>query len=396
MIDNKKVRIGLVGGGQNSFIGKVHLAAMEKLGESELVCGAFGSTRHSSFESGKKLNLPIKRVYGTYRDMFKKERTVPAEDRMQMAVILTPNTMHYPIAMSAIDARFPIFSEKPFTSNLDEALNLSRRVRDEKLIYGIAIPYAGYPMLQKAYSLIHEDCALGNIRKVVVEYQLGWLAKRLETDGHKQASWRTDPRRCGPAGCLVDHASHCFYLAEWLTGLEVAELNTDLRSSIAGRMLDDDATVLVRFENGARGVFLTSQIATGEKPGISIKIFGDKAALVWHQSSPDQLQLRPVTGDAVSFNGGSAFKQLDDSGYPAPFGYEAAYIDALSESYRSFFEYLRNPKTGTDHVLFANAFPRGLRTVTFIQTALQNTVSRDEESGPEKWSKLVVPPIPSL
>ena len=394
-MSDERVRIGIVGGGENSFIGKVHLQALKQTDESEIVCGAFGSTRHSSFESGKKLDVPLKRIYGTYRDMFRRERTVPAKERMQLTVILTPNTMHYPVAMSSIDARLPVFSEKPYTSNLDEALNLSRRVRDENIIYGIAIPYAGYPMLQKAYELIHEECVIGNIRKVVVEYELGWMAKRLETDGHKQASWRTDPRRCGPVGCMVDHASHCFYLAEWLTGLEVCEVNADLRPSIAGRVLDDDASVLARLSNGARAVFLTSQIATGLKDGIKIKIYGDKASIEWNQSKPDALIQRGFDGSETVFNGGTPFKELDEAGEAAPFGYEQAYIDALTDCYKSFFQYLRNPKMTTENAIFATV-PRGLRTVTFIETVLKNTVTKEEGSQPEKWSKVVVPPIPTL
>jgi predicted dehydrogenase len=297
--------------------------------------------------------------------------------------------------MSSIDARLPVFSEKPFTSNLDEALNLSRRVRDEKIVYGIAIPYAGYPMLHKAHELIHEECAIGNIRKVVVEYQLGWLAKRLETDGHKQASWRTDPRRCGPAGCMVDLASHCFYLAEWLTGLEVTEVNADLRPSIAGRILDDDATVLARFENGARAVFVTSQIATGEKSGIIIRIYGDKAALEWKQSAPESLTLRTFDCTEQKFSGGTAFKELGNSGEPAPFGYEQAYIDALTACYKSFFAYMKEPKKDAKSALFATV-SKGLRTVTFIETVLKNTAVKDESVNQEKWSKVEVPPIPTL
>jgi len=396
MNNDKKIRIGIVGGGENSFIGKVHMAAMEKQGGCEIVCGAFGSTRHSSFESGKKLGLPLKRIYGTYRDMFKRERTVTAKERMQMVVILTPNTMHYPIAMSAIDARFPILSEKPFSSNLDEALNLSRRVRDEKLIYGIAIPYEGYPVLQKAHSLIHKEGSIGNIRKVVVEYQLGWMAKRLETDGHKQASWRTDPRRCGPAGCLVDHASHCFYLAEWLTGLAVTEVNGDLRSSIAGRILDDDATVLTRFENGARGIFMTSQIAIGEQDGIRIKIFGDKGTIKWNQRSPERVTLCNLDGTEEIFEEGTPFKEISESGEPAPFGYDEAYISALANCYGSFFEYPQNPKKSVLAKAAFAAVPNGLRTVTFIHTVLKNIAAVDENTPATKWTQLVVPPIPTL
>jgi predicted dehydrogenase len=394
-MSDKIIRVGIAGGGHNSFVGKVHLKALEQTGECAVVCGSFGSTRHSSFESGKKIGLPIKRVYGTYRDMFRREKTVAAKDRMQLTVILTPNTMHYPVAMSSIDARFPVFSEKPFTSNLDEALNLSRRVRDEKVLYGIMLPYAGYPMLAKAHQMVHTDCTLGNIRKVVVEYQLGWLAKRLETDGHKQASWRTDPRRSGPMGCAVDHTSHCFYLTEWLTGLAICELSADLRSSIAGRILDDDATVMARLENGARAVFVTSQIATGLKSGINIRIFGDKASLEWSQGTPDKLIFRDLNCNETIYSGGTPFNELEQPYTPAPFGYEQAYINAVTASYRSFFSYLRNPDVLPSNPVFATV-QHGLRAVTFVETIQVNIAHHEDETQPDKWSKVVVPPVPTL
>jgi len=286
----------MVGGGADSFMGAIHREAIKACGGMELVCGAFGSTRQNSFTTGKVLELPTRKVYGTYRDMFRREASLPKDERMDFVTVLAPNAMHYPVAMSSIDAGFPIFCEKPYTCNMDEALNLTRKLRDSGLDYGIAMVYKSYPALKKFQDLIKDGKTVGNIRKISASFLLGWMAQRLETQGNKQAGWRADPRRSGQAGCLADLGTHCFHLAEWLSGLTVTELCADMRPTIAGRILDDDCSVLVRFNNGARGVFLTSQVATGRSEGLSIEIFGDKGALFWSQSAPDRLVARGVDG----------------------------------------------------------------------------------------------------
>jgi len=394
---SKKIRVGMVGGGNESFMGSIHRAAIMQSGCVELVCGAFGSTRQSSFETGKALNLPTRRSYRTYRDMFRREASLPEDERMDFAVVLAPNTMHYPVAMSAIDAHFPLLSEKPFTCNMDEALNLTRKLRSSELAYGIAFVYAGYPMLQKAKDLIQNEKALGTLRKIVATYSLGWMAQRLETAGNKQASWRTDPRRCGQGGCLIDLGTHCFYLSEWLTGLSVSEVCADLRPTVAGRIIDDDCGVLVRFDGGARGVFLASQVATGSNEGITVEAFGDKAALRWSQAEPERLTLRAVDGTAQAFTGGTAAER-SASLTPCPYGNNTAYIAALAETYRSFAAYLEAPKKerSGNGFSFATA-EEGLRAVTFADAVLKNTAAPEEGQPPQgKWTTFNVPAIPVL
>jgi len=395
----KKTRVGMVGGGAESFMGSIHRTAIEQSGCVELVCGAFGSTRQSSFETGRALNLPTRRAYGTYRDMFRREAMLPAGERMDFAVILAPNTMHYPVAMSAIDANFPVFSEKPFTCNMDEALNLTRKQRNSGLSYGIAFVCAGYPMLQKAKSLIQNDKAIGTLRKVVTTFPLGWMSQRLETAGNKQAGWRADPRRCGQAGCLIDLGSHCFYITEWVTGLSVSEVCADLRPTVAGRILDDDCSVLVRFDGGARGVFLASQVATGCNEGIAFEVFGDKAALRWTQAEPDRLILRGLDGVEQSFSGGPSVGNRSLSAAPSPYGNNDAYIAALTDCYRSFAAYLEAPKKAAQReggLCFATV-DEGLRAVAFVEAVLKNTAIPEEgQPGPAKWTPFVVPPIPEL
>lgn len=390
---NKLIRVGMVGGGSDSFMGDIHRAAIRESGAVELVCGSFGSTRHSSYEMCKQLELPTKRSYGTYRDMLRRETSVPEEERMQFVSIVAPNTMHYPISMSSIDAGFPIMTEKPFTCNIDEALNLTRKLRESGLLYGVAIVHAAYPALQRARSLIQEEQALGNLRKVVSTFELGWMAQRLETAGNRQASWRADPRRCGPGGALADLGSHCLHLSEWVTGLSVAEVNADLRPTIAGRIIDDDATVLVRFDGGLRGVFICSQIATGRREGLTLAVYGDKASLFWEQNNPGILRMRDHTFEEKIIEVDTTKSATPMGSEPNPYGDNSAYISALAATYRSYAEVLTGKSSGSP--LFAS-IEDGLRGVAFIDTVLKNTTLDDEETPLPKWSEFEVPPVPVL
>ena len=393
-----RLKVGFIGGGNDSFMGGIHRSAIEQSGRVELVCGAFGSTRQSSFETGKALGLPTARVYGTYRDMFRREPTLPEDERMDFAAILAPNAMHYPVAMSAMDARFPVFSEKPFTCNLDEALNLSRKQKASGLPYGIAMAYQGYPMLRKAREIIREEKIIGKVRKVIVLYPLGWLAQRLETAGNKQAGWRTDPRRCGQAGCLADLGTHCFYMAEWLSGLTVSEVCADLRATVAGRVLDDDCSVLARFAGGARGIFLSSQVATGHNDGLSIEVAGDKGTLAWAQRTPARLILRHTDCSEQVLPGELVPECVGVR--PAPYGSNAAYIDALAATYRAFADYLdaaRAAQTLPPPPAGFMTIEEGLRAVVFVDAVLKNTAVPEEgEQPPAKWTPVTVPPIPQL
>ena len=397
---SKKTRVGMVGGGADSFMGAIHRAAIAQSGCVELVCGAFGSTRQSSFETGKALKLPTRRVYGTYRDMFRREATLPADERMDFVAVLAPNAMHYPVAMSSIDAGFPVFSEKPFTCNMDEALNLKRKQQNSGIPYGVAMVYANYPMLRKVRKMVQSDKLIGALRKVITTHSLGWMAQRLETAGNKQAGWRADPRRCGPAGCLIDLGVHCFHLTEWLTGLSVSEVCADLRPTVAGRVLDDDSTVLVRFSTGARGIFLASQIATGRCGGITIEIIGDKGALVWEQSQPERLVLRNLDGSQELFTEGIPAEPLGVAVTPCPYGDNSAYVSALAATYGAFVAHLEDPKRKTSAGATAGGFmtvDEGLRAVAFVDAALKNTAAPEEGApAPAKWMPFVVPPVPEL
>ncbi len=395
------LKIGMIGGGKDSFMGEIHRRAIKKCGCIELVSGAFGSNRNSSYETGRALNLQANRVYGTYRDFFRREAFLPPEERVDFVSIVTSNAMHYPISMSALDAHFPIFCEKPFTCNIDEALNLMRKMTANQVPFGVAMVYPAYPALRKAKAMLEEK-ALGTIRKVVVEYRLGWMAPRIENAGNRQALWRSDPRRGGPAGCLADLASHCFYLAEWLTGLSVVDLTSDMRPTVPGRVIDDDCTVLARFNNGVRGYFLASQIETGAADGLSFQIYGDRAAMLWKQIDPGVIRLRAVDGSVTSI--GESVPPPTPFCPPTPFGNNEAYVDALAKSYLSFAAFAKagkiiNPDPGLDFV----SPPEGLRMVAFVDAVLKNNadaqINPNDDTPPPpppKWQSLEVPPVNDL
>ena len=242
---NRKLRMAMVGGGKESFIGQFHRTAAQMTGRIDLVCGAFGSTRHRSFEGGEDLGLPRERVYGAYRDMLRKEATLAPDVKPDFIVVTAPNNLHYPVSMAALDAGFHVLCEKPLTTTMDEILNLGRKLDDKQRLIGLALSYSGYSMVRQAQKLIREG-RLGNIRRVVVECPQGWLATRLETAGNRQASWRADPRRAGPSGCMADVGVHGAYLTELFTGLAITEVSADMRACVAGRPLEDDGAVLFR------------------------------------------------------------------------------------------------------------------------------------------------------
>ena len=390
------LKIGMIGGGKDSFMGEIHRRAIKKCGCIELVSGAFGSNRNTSYETGKALDLPANRVYGSYRDFFRREALLPPEERVDFVSIVTSNAMHYPISMSALDAKFPIFCEKPFTCNIDEALNLMRKMTVNRVPFGVAMVYPAYPALRQAKAML-EDKVVGTIRKVTMEYRLGWMAPRVENAGNRQALWRSDPRRGGPAGCLADLTTHCFYLAEWLTGFTVADLTSDLRSTVPGRVLDDDCTVLARFSNGVRCYFWTSQIETGAADGLTFQIYGDKAAMLWKQSDPGVIRLRAVDGTVTVI--GDSIPPPDPPCPPTPFGGSEAYVEALAKSYLSFAAKAKSgklidPDPGLDFVTPVE----GLRMVAFVDAVLKNNTEPQANPNddtppppPPKWQPLVVP-----
>jgi len=374
--------MGMVGGGRDAFIGAVHRMAAQMDGKIELVCGAFSRSRQKSIESGKDLYLPADRVYGTYRDMLRKEAKLPEDQRMDFVSIVTPNNMHYPVAMASLDAGFHVVCDKPMTASLDEAQNLAKKVKSSRLLFCLTHNYTGYPMVKEARALVKKG-KLGEIRRVVVEYPQGWLATRLEATGQKQAAWRTDPKRAGGTCCMGDIGSHCANLAEYITGLEIKEICAELTTFVRGRQLDDDGSVLLRFKNGAHGVLWASQIAIGEENAINIRVYGEEGSIEWHQQEPNTLIVHWLDKPSEMRRTSTPYVGKEAAANTRlPSGHPEGYLEAFANIYSAFADVLAKRLDGKKVAESAIDYPgikEGLRGMAFL-----NTVVASGRSG-DKW-----------
>src|SRR5690606_5216092 len=289
----RKLRMGMVGGGKEAFIGAVHRIAANMDGLIELACGVFRSKPEVSLESGRSLCLADERIYTRYQEMIEKESQRPEGDRMDFIAIVTPNFVHFEPAKLALENGFHVVIEKPMTFDLDEAKELEAIVERTGNILCLTHTYSGYPMVKQAKAMVKEG-ALGKVRKIVVEYTQGWISRLSEREGNVQAVWRTDPKRSGKSGAMGDIGTHAAHLAEYVTGLKITELCADLSTLVDGRLLDDDGSVLLRFDNGARGVLMASQISAGDENALRIRVYGEEGGLEWAQEEPNTLIIKPL------------------------------------------------------------------------------------------------------
>ena len=355
----RRLRMGLIGGGPGSFIGPIHRIAAEMDREIELVAGAFSSDAARSTAAGKAYRIDPARAYASVELMLAGEAN--RDDGIDFVAIVSPNHHHLPAARLALAAGIPVLSDKPMTATLAEARELAAVVAAAGVPYGLTYTYSGYPLVREARARIAAG-AVGTIRKVVVEYPQGWLAG--EASG-KQAEWRVDPARAGEGGCIGDIGVHAFQLAEFMTGLEVCELLADLGSVVPGRLLDDDCTVLLRFENGARGVLLASQIEVGELNGLRIRVYGDKGGLSWRQEQPNTLTINTLDGGTQVIHAGSAQLGPDAAARSrTPGGHPEGYLEAFANLYRDFAAQLRG-----EPAPLLPGIAQGLRSMAFIATA---------------------------
>lgn len=332
----RRIRYGMVGGGRGAFIGAVHRIAAAMDGKIELVCGAFSSDPERSRASGADLLLPPARCYGGFEEMMASEAALPADQRMDFVAIVTPNHMHFPVAKAALESGFHVLSDKPAAFSFAEAKELAALTASTGLLYGLTHNYTGYPLVKEARDLVRSG-RLGKIRKVVAEYPQGWLATRIEAAGQKQAEWRTDPARSGAAGCAGDIGTHAGNLAEYITGLRISELAADLTAFVEGRLLDDDANILLRFDNGAKGILHASQISVGEENNLSIRVYGEKGAIEWHQQEPNTLLVKWLDQPAQVYRAGMSY--LGPAAAAAtrtPPGHPEGYLEAFANIYRNF------------------------------------------------------------
>ena len=329
----RPLRMGMVGGGRDAFIGAVHRKAAALDGEIVLVAGALSSTPEKSVESGRDLGLDPDRCYPDWETMLEAERNRPEADRIDFVSVVTPNHMHYPVARAFVEAGFHVVCDKPMTLTTEEADSLADLVADRGVVFCVTYNYSGYPMVKQARHLVRTG-AIGDIRKVVVEYNQGWLATDLESTGQKQADWRTDPDRSGAGGAIGDIGSHAEQLVSDVTGLEIESLLSDLTSFVDGRRLDDDANVLLRFRGGARGVLVASQVCVGALNDLRIRVWGTRGGLNWHQEDPDRLLVTSLEGPEVVYQRGGA--GLCDDAMQAcrlPAGHPEAFIEAFANVY---------------------------------------------------------------
>ncbi len=382
----RRLRMGMVGGGKDAMIGAVHRTVARMENQSDLVCGALSSSRKKSLESGLALGLPEDRVYGTYRELFRAESKRPAEDLMDFVVVVTPNNMHYPISMAALDAGFSVLCDKPMTVTLDEAQNLARKIKSTGKLFCLTHNYTGAPMIKEARALVASG-ALGRIRRVVVEYPQGWLATRAETAGCKQAAWRTNPKRSGLSCCIGDIGSHAFQMAEHVVGDNVVEICADLTTFVRGRQLDDDGSVLLRFADGARGVLWASQVAAGEENNFRLRVYGEKGSLDWSQQEPNTLTVRWLDRPMELRRTGMPY--LDPAALAAsrlPPGHPEGYLESFANIYASFFKALHDFVDGQKVVETDYDYPTvqdGIRVAAFVEAAVKSSRSQKE-----KWMPL--------
>jgi len=383
---NRKLNMGMVGGGPGAFIGDVHRKASRMDGGIELVAGAFDINPRKSKQQGRELMLPSKRVYRTYEEMIDKELKLPDGERIDFVSITTPNNWHFPIAKDFLEAGFHIMCEKPMTFNVAEARQLKKLVKKSRKVFGLMHNYTGYPMVKLARDLVRGG-EIGKIRKIVVQYPQGWLATALEKTGQQQAAWRTDPKQSGGAGCMGDIGTHAENLSEYITGLKITHLCADLSIFVKGRRLDDDGNCLLRFNNGARGVLHASQISIGEENGLAIWIYGEEKSLEWHQEHPNYLYVKVADGPVQVWRRGNdyvaAASPAAGRATRLPSGHPEAFFEAFANVYCNFADTVRARLTRTKPDPLAKDFPNvddGLRGMLFIETVLASTKSQ------RKWT----------
>lgn len=370
--------MGMVGGGEGAFIGAVHRMAAALDGEIELVCGAFSADADRSTRSGAALHLPAERVYGDYQAMMVAEAALPAEQRMQFVAIVTPNHLHFPVAEAALRAGFHVMSDKPATFNLAEALQLRELVQETGLLYGLTHTYTGYPLVKEARERIQSG-ELGRIRRVVVEYPQGWLADRQEDEDNKQAAWRLDPARAGVSSCMGDIGVHAANLAEYVTGQKISELCADLSAFVEGRELDDDGSILLRFDGGAKGILFASQLCVGEENALNIRVYGDKGGLEWHQQEPNTLWLKWADRPAEMLRTGAGYLgPLAAANTRTPGGHPEGYLEAFANLYMAFAGLVRAREKGVapdERAADCPGIEEAVRGMTFIELAVAASAS---------------------
>jgi predicted dehydrogenase len=386
---NRKLKMGMVGGGQDAFIGAIHRLAANMDGLIEITCGALSINPVTAIASGKALFLAESRTYLTYEEMFKAEAALPVNERMDFVTIVTPNFAHFAPAMMALDYGFNVVIEKPITFSLEEAKLLKQKVEETGLILCLTHTYSGYPMVKQAKAMVREG-KLGKIRKVWVEYPQGWLSKLSEREGNTQAAWRTDPTKAGKSSVMGDIGTHAAHLAEYITGAKITDVCAELNTLVEGRAMDDDGAVMLKFDNGAKGVLMASQVAAGEENALRIRVYGEKGGIEWLQHDPNTLIVRWLDEPAQILRAGSNYSHLSSfatHNCRTPGGHPEGYLEAFANIYRNFALTLSCKLDGTEPTAEMLDFPSvddGLRGMAFIDNVVTSSQSD------KKWTPYIM------
>ena len=387
---NRKLRMGMVGGGKDAFIGAIHRLAANMDGLIEVSCGALSINPEIAVASGEALFLPKERTYLTFDEMIKKEAALPANERIDFVTIVTPNFAHFAPAMMALDHGFHVVIEKPITFSMDEAKQLKQKLDETGLTLCLTHTYSGYPMVKHAKAMVKEG-KLGKIRKVWVEYAQGWLSKLSEREGNAQAAWRTDPKKSGKSSVMGDIGTHAAHLAEYITGAKISDVCAELNTMVEGRLLDDDGSVMLKFDNGAKGVLMASQVAAGEENNLKIRVYGEKGGIEWMQHEPNTLHVKWLDQPAQVLRAGSNYgAHLSSTAIHScrtPGGHPEGYLEAFANIYRNFALTIGCKIDGTTPTAEMLDFPGiedGLRGMAFIDNVVASSQSD------QKWTPYVI------
>ncbi|WP_224751189.1 Gfo/Idh/MocA family protein [Mucilaginibacter pankratovii] len=389
-MSKRKLRMGMIGGGKDAFIGAIHRIAANMDGQIELVAGALSVNPELAQESGRILFLDEDRIYNTFDEMFKGEANMPADKRMDFVTIVTPNFAHFAPAMQALENGYNVVVEKPVTFTLEEAQQLKAKVEETGLMLLLTHTYAGYPMVKEAKQII-KDGSLGKVRKIYVEYIQGWLSRLSEREGNAQASWRTDPSKSGKSGCMGDIGTHAAHLAEYISGKKITQLNASLNIVVDGRMLDDDGAVLLRFEDNVTGTLTASQIAAGEENALKIRVYCENGGLEWAQQEPNTLIVKWTDKPAQILRAGSGYtdrlSSYTTSNCRTPGGHPEGYLEAFGNLYRNFALALSAKIEGVEPKEEWLDFPSiedGIRGMAFINNVVASN------NSDQKWTDYVI------
>ncbi|HEY9489133.1 MAG TPA: Gfo/Idh/MocA family oxidoreductase [Chryseosolibacter sp.] len=381
----RKLRMGMVGGGLTSLIGPVHRKAVGIDGAIELVAGAFSIDPAESKETGASLYLDPKRVYNTYQEMFEKEKEMPPDQRMDFVTVVTPNHVHFDPARLALESGYHVVVEKPIAFSLEEAKALQKIVSKTGLILALTHTYTGYPLVKQARQMVATG-QLGKVRKVFVEYPQGWLSTLLEGTGNMQASWRTNPKYSGMGGAIGDIGTHAANLAEYITGAKITDICTMLNSVVKGRKIDDDASMLIRFDNGASGILMATQVAAGEENNLNIRVYGEKGGLEWQQHDPNTMVVKWLDRPTEILRTGQGYLSDQAKAFTrTPAGHPEGFLEAFANIYRAFTRAVHDYKPGKKINTSKYDFPDvedGVRGMNFVKTAIKSSQST------RKWTAL--------